>query len=215
MQMEPRRRGRPPAAGLTEPQLRTLREIRNCIVHRGYPPTLQELAELLGITSASTYDQVNHLVRKGYLKREPRKARGLSVARIPDGEVSDVIAVPIVGEVAAGPAMLAEENIVGEVLVESRIAGRGRCFALRVKGDSMIGANIRNGDLVIVRQQPAADSGDVVVALLGSDATVKRLHISEEGVELRPENPKHRAIHVGPEEDMRIAGKVVAVRRHG
>ncbi len=215
MQMEPRRRGRPPAAGLTEPQLRTLHQIRNFIVHRGYPPTMQELSELLGITSASTYDRVNHLVRKGYLEREPRKARGLAVARVPAGEVSDVVPVPIVGEVAAGKPILAEQNIVGEVLVEARIAGRGRCFALRVKGDSMVGANIHNGDLVIVRQQPAADNGDVVVALLGDEATVKRLHISEEGVELRPENPKHRSIHVGPEEDMRIAGKVVAVRRHG
>lgn len=215
MQMEPRRRGRPPAAGLTEPQLRTLRQIRNFIVHRGFPPTIKELAEILGITAASTHDQVNHLVRKRYLKREARKARGLAVARAPEGEVSDVVAVPIVGEVAAGTPILAEENIVGEVLVEARVASRGRYFALKVRGDSMVGANIQNGDLVIVRQQPAAENGEIVVALLRDDATVKRFHLSEDGVELRPENPKHRPIRVDPDEELRIVGKVVAVRRHG
>lgn len=213
MQTKPKRPGRPPATGLTQPQIRTLRLIRNQIVHRGYPPTIQELAAALGITHASVHDQVNQLVRKGYLERERRKARGLSLGRQPDGEVSSVVAIPIVGQVAAGKPILAEENIEGEVLVDARAAGRGRCFALKVKGDSMVGANIENGDLAIVRQQPAAENGDIVVALLGNEATVKRLHISDDGVELRPENPRHRPIHVREDEDFRIVGKVVAVRR--
>lgn len=214
MQAKTKRLGRPPTLGLTEPQMRTLRQIRNYIVHRGYPPSMQELAKILGITHASAHDQVSQLVRKGYLNREPKKARGLSLARILDGEVSRLVAVPIVGEVAAGKPILAQENIEGEVLVEARVVGQGRCFALKVRGDSMVGANIESNDLVIVRQQPAAENGDIVVALLRDEATVKRLHISENGVELRPENPRHRPIRVGPDEDFRIAGKVVAVRRH-
>lgn len=214
MQTKPKRPGRPPATGLTEPQIRTLRLIRNQIVHRGYPPTIQELATALGITHASVHDQVNQIVRKGYLTRERRKARGLALGRIADGEVSSVVAVPIVGQVAAGKPILAQENIEGEVLVETRVTGQGRCFALKIKGDSMVGANIENGDLAIVRQQRAAENGDIVVALLGDEATVKRLHISDDGVELRPENPRHRTIHVGEDDDFRIVGKVVAVRRH-
>ncbi len=118
--------------------------------------------------------------------------------------------VPIVGRVAAGPPILADENIIGEVLVDSRVARHGRCFALEVQGDSMIDADIDDGDLVVVRQQPLAESGDIVVALLGEEATVKRLYIRDETIELRPENTSHRPITVGPEDELRILGKVVA-----
>jgi len=159
--------GRRPIVSITEHQRRTLREIRDFIARKGYPPTIQELAEILGITHASAHAQVNQLVRKGYLKREPRKARGLAVVREPEDEITDLVPVPILGRVAAGQPLFAEENIIGEVLVEGGTASRGRCFALVVDGDSMIKADIHEGDLVIVRQQPVAESGDIVVALLG------------------------------------------------
>jgi repressor LexA len=120
--------------------------------------------------------------------------------------------VPVVGQVAAGQPLFAEENIVGEIFVEDRIARSGRCFALEIAGDSMVGAGINNQDFVVVRQQPVAESGDIVVALLGDEATVKRLYIRDEIIELRPENPKLRPISVGPENELRILGKVVAVR---
>jgi len=210
-----KRRGRPPIREITPPQQRTLDAIREFIRKRGFPPTVQELAAILGISPASAYQQLQQLESKGYVRREPRKARSLEVVRVSVPSVPDVVPVPIVGKVSAGPAMLAEENIDGEVLVEANVVGLGRCFALRVQGDSMVKAGIQDGDLVIVRQQPVAESGDIVVALLGDEGTVKRLKISEEGVELHPENPRHRPIRVGPEEDFRIAGKVVAVRRQG
>lgn len=211
------RRGRHPVTDITDPQRRTLKEIQRFTARSGFPPTIVELAEALSVSHASAHEQVNQLVRKGFLRREARKARGLVVARQPDDDVADLVPVPIVGRVAAGPPLFAEENVVGEVLVEGRVARSGRCFALRVAGDSMVEAGIRDEDLVIVRQQPVAESGDIVVALLGDDATVKRLFIREHQIELRPENRKHKPMPVTAGDDLRIIGKVVAVRRdeHG
>jgi repressor LexA len=189
-----------------------LQRVQRFIDQRGFPPTIKELADILGISPASAHDQVNQLVRKGYLRREPRKARGLAIIREPEDEISDMVPVPVIGEVAAGQPILAQENIIGEVLVESRITRSGRLFALEINGDSMVDAGINHKDLVVVRQQPVAESGDIVVALLGDEATVKRLYIRDEIIELRPENPGHRAISVGPEDELRILGKVVAIR---
>ena len=122
---------------------------------------------------------------------------------------------PSLSSAAAGQPILAEENIIGEVLVDSRAARHGRCFALEVQGDSMIDAGIDDGDLVVVRQQPLAESGDIVVALLDQEATVKRLFIRDERIELRPENPQHRPMPIGPDDGLRILGKVVAISRSG
>ena len=215
MDKESKGPGRPRVTGITPPQRNTLKEIAEFASKKGYPPTIQELADVLGISHASAHEQVGQLVRKGYLRRETRKARGIAVVREPEDEVTDLVAVPIVGRVAAGQPILAEENIVGEVLVEARVASRSCCFALQIEGDSMIGADIRDGDLVVVRQQPVAENGDIVVALLDDEATVKRLYVEEERVELRPENAKYAAIRVGPEDNLRVLGKVVAIRRAG
>ncbi len=211
--MSQRPRGRRPVHEITEPQRRTLKEIRLFTNRRGFPPTMKELADILGISHTSAHGQVSQLVRKGYLKREARKARGIVILRDPEDDVPDLVAVPIVGRVAAGQPILAEENIVGEVLVEGGIARSGRCFALEVTGDSMVDAGIRERDLVVVREQAVAENGDIVVALLEDEATVKRLFIRDEKIELRPENPNHRPIPVGPDDGLRILGKVVAVRR--
>jgi len=212
-QQHEKRRGRPTSTEITEPQRRTLRAIQAFIGKRGFPPTSKELGDILGISSASAYEQVSQLVRKGYVKREPRKARSLEIVEEPEREVAGLEPVPIVGTVAAGQPLLAEENIVGELLVEQNMVRGGRHFALEVHGDSMVRAGIASGDYVVVRQQPVAESGDVVVALLGDEATVKRLSISAERIELRPENPRYRPIVIGPDDDLRIQGKVVAVRR--
>ncbi len=156
---------------------------------------------------------MGRLVRKGFVRRESRKARGLTVMREPPDEVLQLMAVPIVGRVAAGQPILAEENVGGEVLVDSRAARSGRCFALEVQGDSMIDAGIHDQDLVVVREQPVAESGDIVVALLEEEATVKRLFIRDERIELRPENPELDPMPIGPDDGLRIVGKVVAVSR--
>ena len=210
----PKKRGRRPVVDLTETQRRVLREVRDFIVGHRFPPTAQELAAILGVSSATAHSQVSQLVRKGFLRREPRKARGLAILREPDEEPADLVAVPLLGTVPAGPLSLAEENILGEVMVERRLVTSGRHFALRVTGDSMKNAAIRDGDLVIVRQQPVAQNGDIVVATVhGDDATVKRLSIREHQIELRPENTEFQPIPIGPDDDLRILGKVIAVQR--
>ena len=203
-------RGRRPVDEITSPQRRTLRELRRFTSERGFPPTIKELADVLGISPPSAHEQVSQLVRKGYLKRESRKARGLTIVREPTDQVVDLRPVPIVGRVAAGQPILAEENVIGEVLVDSRAVPSDCSFALEVRGDSMIGAGIHDRDLVVVRQQPLAESGDIVVALLGEEATVKRLYIDDDKIELRPESTGHRPITVGPEDELKILGKVVA-----
>ncbi len=207
------RGGRRPIEEITAPQRRTLGELRRFISQQGFPPTIQELADILGISAPSVRDQVSQLERKGYVKREPRKARGLTVVGEPMEDVADLLAVPIIGKVAAGKPFLAAENVVGEVLIDSRAVRSGRFFALEVEGESMIEADIQDRDLVVVRQQPVAENGDIVVALLDQEATVKRLFIREERIELRPENPKLRPIPIGPDHGLIILGKVVAVRR--
>jgi repressor LexA len=191
-----------------------LKEIRQFLNQRGFPPTIKELSDILGISHASAHGQVNQLVRKGYIRREPRKARGLAIIREPEDEISDMVSVPIVGEVAAGQPILAEENIIGEVLVESRLARSGRFFALEINGDSMVDAGINDRDLVVVRQQPVAENGDIIVALIDDESTVKRLRIREERIELRPENFSYRPILVGPEDNLQILGKVVSTIRN-
>ncbi len=212
MTPEKRRPGRRPATEITEPQVRTLKAIRDVLTEKGYPPTIIELAARLGISHASAHAQVGQLVRKGYLRREPNKSRGLAIAREPERGVSALVPVPIIGRVAAGEPLLAVENRVGEVLVEGNRERLRHCFALKVTGDSMVDARIDDGDLVIVRQQPAAESGEIVVALLGDEATVKRFYIRGDQIELRPENRRLRPIRINPEDELRIIGKVVAVR---
>ncbi|MHB1000791.1 MAG: transcriptional repressor LexA [Armatimonadota bacterium] len=206
------KRGRKPLETITDSQMRTLNAIRRFIDNHGFPPTAIELGTVLGITYASAHDQVNQLVRKGYLKREPGKSRGISIVKEPVKELIGLTGLPVLGNVAAGSPILAEEHIIGEIVVESSLVASGRFFALQVQGDSMINAGISDGSIVIVRQQPISESGDIVVVLIGSEATVKRLYIRDAQIELRPENPCYQPIIIDPDMDLRIVGKVVAVR---
>lgn len=211
--MDENRRGRRPIDSVTESQRRTLSEVRAFIARHKFPPTVQELADILGISTASAHAQMVQLVRKGYLKREARKARGLSIVRELSDTPMDLVPVPLVGTVVAGHPVLAEENIVGEVLVEGHLARTGRCFALRVSGDSMVNAGIADRDVIIVRQQPIAEGGDIVIALLNGEATVKRLVIRADRIELRPENQTFHPTVIAPEDELRILGKVIGIRR--
>ncbi len=150
--------------------------------------------------------------RKDRRLHRSRKIRVLEDVPDRERERKNLVAVPVVGAVAAGKPILAEENIIGELLVDADLVRVGRFFALEVAGDSMIGAGIRHGDTVLVRQQPLAETGDIVVAVLGGEATVKRLHLRDGAIALRPENPAYQSIMIDPENDLRIAGKVVGVQ---
>jgi len=208
----PGKRGRRAVPGLTPAQERALATIRQFSSRHGFPPTVKELGQELGIAPASAHELMAGLQRKGYLRRSPGKARSLEILRQPGLDTTQLVVVPIVGRVPAGTPLLAAENVVGELLVDSRTA-RGRCFALEIQGDSMIDADIQDGDYVIVRQQPVAEPGEIVVAMLGGETTVKRLHIAGDAIELRPENQRLAPIPIGPDDDLRILGKVVAVHR--
>lgn len=208
-----RPRGRPPETEITDAERRTLAEVRDFIAQRGFPPTMSELGEQLGVAAASAHQLVRQLERKGFLRREPRKARSLSVVREPHASLATLVPVPWVGLVKAGPAMLAEEHRRGEVLVDAAVAERGPCFALTITGDSMTGAGLHDGDVVIVRRQPVAESGEIVVALLGDEATVKRLLIQGDRIELQAANPRYPPMPVSGETEFRILGKVIAIRR--
>lgn len=198
--------------GITAPQQRTLRAIRDHVRRHADSPTMQELADRIGVSAATVHEQVNQLVRKGYLRRERGKARGLVIVREPEEAISRLTPVPLVGQVKAGLPVLSEENRTGEVLVEGSIAQRGCCFALEVSGDSMQNAAICPGDVVIVRQQPVAETGDIVVALVDGEATLKRLYIQGDRIELRPENKNYEPIVVRSDTELQILGKVVAIR---
>jgi repressor LexA len=209
-------RGRPPVKTLTDSQARILREVESFLQEHSFSPTMRELAERLGMAAQSVSEQLQRLERNGYIQRQPKKVRSLVVLRSAEPQrvsVPRLIAVPIVGTVAAGCPVLSAENICGEVLVEEGVVSSGSHFALKASGRSMIDAGIQPGDIVIVRQQQLAENRDIVVALLNDEATLKRLHYSGGAIELRPENVRFKPILVSPDDDLRILGKVVAIRR--
>ncbi len=213
-----RGRGRPPVEGITPKQRETLRAVRDLLAQRGYPPTIGELAQKLEVTGPTAHSSVKQLVRKGFLKREPNKRRGISIAREPAGEIAEQVEIPVLGHVSAGRLSFAEENVIGHVNVDAYLVRSGQYFGLKVVGDSMTGAGIRDGDTVVVRHQPLAENGDIVVACVGDEATVKRLSYSPSRIELRAENPKYRPIEIDSEQidEFRVVGRVVAhVRRRG
>jgi repressor LexA len=186
----------------------------------GYPPTVREIGEAVGLASPSTvHAHLANLERAGLIKRDPTKPRALELRRDPRPEpgraAADVHRLPLVGDVAAGGPVLAEDNIEEYVAVPEPLAHGGEEFLLRVKGDSMINAGILEGDLVVVRRAQTAEDGDIVVALAGDDetsedATVKRFFRDGRRVRLQPENDELEPILA---DHVQILGKVTGVFR--
>ncbi len=181
---------------LTERQNKILDYIRYVTKVRSYPPSVREIGEAVGLSSSSTvHNHLNQLERRGLIKRDPSKSR--TVQLVQDAEVDhqrrNAISVPVVGNVAAGAPILAEQNIEDHVLLSSELAQEG-FFLLRVRGDSMINAGILDHDLVLVRPQHDAPQGSIVVALVDGDATVKRFERGNGHVRLVPENPAYEPI---------------------
>ena len=253
--LRPRRRGRPSAAevtaqleaagsvrslpdgpadghGLTPRQRRILEVIRDAVESRGYPPSIREMGDAVGLASSSSVaHQLRSLEQKGFLRRDPNRPRALEVLLPeeferrgghesagpgtfdPTGEGDAYPApvhVPVLGRIAAGGPILAEERVEDVFALPRQLVGEGTMFTLEVRGDSMIEAAICDGDWVVVRQQPTADNGDVVAALLDNEATVKTFKRSDGHVWLLPHNPAYDPIDGN---DATILGKVVAVLR--
>ena len=212
--MPKRGRGRPIIETLTAPQERLLTEIEAYIARHQIPPTLREVADQLGLGVANVCKLVQRMERNGYVRRTAGKARSLTVLRSANERTfTGLVAIPLLGTVAAGTPVFSPENVLGEVWVDAKNIGPGRHFALNVAGLSMIKAGIRPGDIVIARHQPLADHGNIVVALLNNEATVKRLHYLHGEVALLPENSRFKPIAVGSDDDLRIVGRVVDVLR--
>ena len=207
------------AKQLTTRQQTVIEAIRGWIRERGYPPTIRELGKLLGIKSLrGVTAHLDAIAKKGFLKREPR-ARSISLLDFM-APFEHALRVPVVGRIRAGTPVLAQEQVEGHVVVDgawlgaaAETAGAPPHFALKVQGDSMINAGILEGDYVIVRQQPSAESNEIVVALLNDEATVKRFVKERDEIWLQPEHPTMSPIVVTPDQKLAILGKVVAVFR--
>ena len=198
---------------LTPVQLRTYRAIKRHLDEHGYPPTVGELAQLLSKTKATIHANLDLLIQKGFIRRTVGKARSLEIIRSPHTKVLDVVAIPLLGHVPAGVPIATDELREGDVFVSASVVGSDACFALNVTGDSMTDADILNGDTLIVKQQPLATHGDIVVASVDGEVTVKRLSMINGTIRLLPENKRFQAIDVSPTNDFRILGKVIATRR--
>lgn len=202
----------PETNGLTTRQLRILEFIRRTVRERGYPPTVREIGEAVGLTSSSSvHAQLANLERRGLLHKDPSKPRAMTL----EAPRADGVPVPLLGRIAAGVPVLAEQHVEEYLSVPIGFVDDTDHFALRVAGDSMVGAGILDADVVVVRRQDDGDDGDIVAALVPGpaedEATVKRLRRSRGMVTLQPENPAFEPIELGAQG--RILGKVVAVLR--
>jgi repressor LexA len=198
------------------------RQILECIDasmrEKGYPPSVREIGEIVGLGSPSTvHSHLSTLQRLGFLRRDPSKPRAIEVRWDPQSgaavERRPIRHVPLVGEVAAGTDVLAQQNVEEVVPVPADLTGDGDLFMLKVRGDSMIDAGILDGDLVVVRAQPEARNGEIVVAgIPGEEATVKTYTRSGDQVVLLPSNPRLSPMEFAASE-VQIFGKVVTVMR--
>ena len=224
--------GPPDGTGLTPRQQRILAHLRDCIELRGYPPSMREIGEAVGLTSSSSVaHQLKVLEEKGFLKRDPNRPRALEVflpevmkarrsissadeSTVDETGIGDAMPaasyVPMVGRIAAGGPILAEERVEAIFPLPQELVGDGTLFMLEVSGDSMIDAAICNGDYVVIRQQPTADNGDIVAALIDGEATVKTFQRKGGQVWLLPHNDAYEPIDGT---HATILGKVTAVLR--
>lgn len=206
---------------LTEREQQVLDYIKAQLKAKGYPPTIRELCQSLDIKSTSTaHKDLDSLMRKGYIRKDPVKRRALEVLNKEEPAVpaakerEDIVDIPIVGKVAAGMPILAEQNIEEYFPLPARFAHGGEHFMLNVKGDSMIEAGIYDGDYILIRRQNTAHNGEIVVAMVDgfeSEATVKTFYREDGRVRLQPENSSMSPIIV---DDVKILGKVKGVFRY-
>lgn len=188
------------------------------IMHQGFPPTVREIGENFSISVKGAYDHLKAIERKGYIRCSSSKSRAIEVmgwkdvppmAQIPT-DAAGMVTVPLLGWTTAGLPALAEQNVEEEYLLPKSLIGDQPLFALRVKGDSMINAGILDGDLALIRSQKEAYNGEIVVAMIDNEATIKRFYRDTDGVRLEPENPRYEPII---SRGVEVLGKVVWVFR--
>lgn len=185
--------------------------LKTFIEEKGYPPSVREICDAVGAKSTSTvHGHLNRLEKRGLIRRDPSKPRAIEILDEDAEARSKSMTVPIVGKVTAGEPILAYENIEEYIPLPASLVRDENSFVLQIRGDSMIGAGIMNDDYVIVRRQNYADDGDIVVALLGDEATVKRFFYENKNVRLQPENPAMEPIIT---RDVTILGKVTGLFR--
>ncbi|HTD48075.1 MAG TPA: transcriptional repressor LexA [bacterium] len=198
--------------GLTKRQREILNYVLNNMQQRGYPPSVREIGAALGLTSSSTvHSHLTALEKKGFIHRDPSKPRAIEILK--DGASQPpkrVVNVPVLGRIAAGHPLLAEENIEDIFPLPRDLVREDASFILRVRGESMIEAGILDGDFIVVRQQSTANNGEIVAALLGDEATVKRFYRERDHIRLQPENRTMTPILT---RDATVLGKVVALIR--
>ncbi len=199
---------------LTKKQLRFLSFLKERLQERGYPPTVREIMDGLGLSSTNMVKKyLDVLERKGYIKRQFNSPRAIEIIEA-SGRSLELRSVPIVGKVRAGTPHPAIEDVEGYLSVDRTICRSNNAFFLRVVGDSMIEAHIQEGDLVLVKPQPVANNGEIVVALVNDEATVKRFYKKGNTVQLKPEHPTMKPIIVKEgQADVHIIGKVTTVIR--
>lgn len=200
---------------LTEKQRGILEYIYAFSQNQGYPPTIREIADRFEITPKGAYDHLKAIEKKGYIKCEKNRSRAIEILRMPDGSMPEVaesvIKVPLVGRVAAGMPVLAEENIEEYLTFpRSMVKDPTDIFALRVSGDSMIEAGIRDGDIAVIKRANTADNGEIVVALIDDEATLKYYYREKTRIRLEPANARYRPIYTT---HAIILGKLVGLYR--
>jgi len=214
----PQRSATPQQSPITERQLAILKFIDRTVAEHGYPPSVREIGAAVGLASpSSVHTHIETLQRLGYLRKDPTKPRAIMVrydtASGATGDRAPVRHVPLVGDVAAGTGVIAQEHVEELVPLPAEFTGEGELFMLRVRGESMIDAGIFDGDFVVVRSQPTAEPGDIVVAgIPGEEATVKTLRRDGGRIVLQPANPHLDAMVFDPTE-IQIYGRVVTVLR--
>jgi repressor LexA len=200
---------------LTDRQRKILDYIRDTVADRGYPPSVREIGEAVGLHSpSSVHAQLAGLAEKGLLNKDPSRPRAIRVTAPKSraaAPAQGIRRIPLLGQIAAGAPLLAEQNVEETISIPEDFTGKGTLFALTVRGDSMTNAGILDGDTVIVREQPDANDGDIVAALVDEEeATVKRLSRKGGRVRLLPENDAYEPIEA---DEVRVLGKVVSVLR--
>jgi repressor LexA len=196
---------------LTKRQQEIFDFVKKYVREHGYPPTVRDIGKAIGLTSSSTvHAHLANLEKLGVLRRDPTKPRAIEVLKDKAKQVVTPPGLPVVGQVAAGQPVLADENIEEYVPVPGIAGGDDGEFVLRVKGDSMKDAGILEGDFVIVRRQETAGDGDIVVALVGEEATVKRFFREDDHVRLQPENETMEPIRT---REAQVLGRVVGLCR--